>query len=194
MSYYYNYYLGYQREDGKIYPIGPFDDNSKTISVCWNSRSFASDLHERFDMLPADKCSQQLKEAFAFEAYDGTSRFSDLKFLPVNKLPSTDYIRTGYFLVSDVERYLNGNSWEEDLFDESLSPIAYAGLIQQGPDTPVEIFGETYKASDFMFFAYPNRYRSEEWESFQIWQAVRMLCDHDYKLKEDQFVVLETEG
>ena len=35
-------------EDGKIYPLGPFSHDGKLCSVLEKSRSFASDLHERF--------------------------------------------------------------------------------------------------------------------------------------------------
>ena len=47
MSYYYNYYLGYVK-DGRVFSLGPFDYSGKLKALLSRSRSFASDLHDRF--------------------------------------------------------------------------------------------------------------------------------------------------
>ena len=48
MSTYYDFYLGYKKEDGLIYPLGPFDDKGRFFSIFYRSRSFVSDLYQDF--------------------------------------------------------------------------------------------------------------------------------------------------
>ena len=70
MSYYYTYYLGYERE-GKIYPLGPYDCFGKLRDVVNRSRSFASDLHERFWPVKEEEISDELRKEFEYTDWEG---------------------------------------------------------------------------------------------------------------------------
>ena len=50
ISWYYCYTLAIKsKKDNKIYPLGPFDNKGEWKYIIERSRSFASDLHERFE-------------------------------------------------------------------------------------------------------------------------------------------------
>lgn len=104
MSYYYTYYLGYQNhEDRKIYPLGPYNYNHELCPVFCISASFASDLYRDFSYLKTENASEKLKTEFSFENWD--SQKSSMKMLEADKLPVADFIKKGYFLIEDVQKY-----------------------------------------------------------------------------------------
>lgn len=59
MSYYYTYYLAYEK-NGKLYPYGPFDSKGKLCSILSKSRSFTSNLPEFFKSIEHSKISDEL--------------------------------------------------------------------------------------------------------------------------------------
>ena len=67
MSYYYSYYIGYRDSSGKIYPYGPYDAFGKLYPVIERSRSYASDLHELFYVIPEDSISNELKNSLGYK-------------------------------------------------------------------------------------------------------------------------------
>ena len=194
MSYYYNYYIGYRELDtNKIYPLGPYDSFNKLKCVLSRSESFASDLHELFDPVPEDQVSDSLRNEFEYEDYNGNKKV-DVKYLLLKDLPDGDFVRTGYYLISDVTAYEQDND-EFDGFYERLSPQIYAAKL----DAQLK-FGATnsrnedyqeHNASEYMFYAYPD-YNSKEYECFMIWSAYSML--QNYAANNIEYVVLETEG
>lgn len=66
MSIVYRYYIGYV-EDGKAYPLGPYDDFGTFCPVVRRSGSSASRLHEKFRTLPEDMAGAQLLSMFGHE-------------------------------------------------------------------------------------------------------------------------------
>ena len=128
MGYYYDYYLGYQK-DGKIYPWGPYTAAGKIKPVFYRSRSFASDLHERFRPVAEDEISDELRADFEYEDWQGDKRI-DVKVLPAGELPGGSFIKTGYFLIDEVKSYEAGDGWWDD-FTTPLSPQIYAALLDK---------------------------------------------------------------
>lgn len=198
MSYYYSYYIGYEK-DGKIYPLGPYDSFTKIRPVIERSRSFASDLHEHFYNLPKEKASDELFDEFKWEDWKGETQFQ-MKYLPFKELPSGDYIKKGYFLISDVQRYERGaDPFDDGLFYDYLEPTVYASLFQielKFGKLPLQedCEGNAYQphsVSEYMFYAYPDKF-SKEYESFILTCAVS--CLENYLLKDSEIVILETEG
>lgn len=187
MSYYYNYYIGYKK-DNKIYPFGPYDSTGQLQPIISRSRSFASDLHELFSMVPENAISNELRQEFSYKNYNDEETI-DVKYLSVNQLPTKSFIKTGYFLISDVQTYEKNNDDSEDLFYESLTPALYAAKLQN------EIMlGKTdseYSASDYMFYAYPD-YFSREYEASILLHMAHSM--ENYNLHDVEYVVLETEG
>ena len=199
MSYYYNYYIGYEH-DGKIYPLGPYDCNNKIRDAISKSRSFASNLHDDFCSVPENMISDELRKEFEYEDWNG-NKTVDVKYLPISELPEGSFIKRGYFLISDVKAY-EENDDTFDLFYENLNPTLYAAKLQNeltfgkpGPKKDCE--GEEYtepSASDFMYYAYPD-YNCKEYEAHIIRTFANSLGDYNSSLpKGYKLVVLETEG
>ena len=207
MSYYYNYCIGYMH-DGKIYPLGPYDCNGKLCDVISKSRSFASDLHEDFMIVSEEQISDELRKEFEYEDWNG-NKVVNVKYLPLSDLPVGSYIKSGYFLISDVQQYEKyGKDPYDELFYDCLTPTVYAAKLLndlaanknvKNTEEPVSDEDEEdterpHPATDYMFFAYPD-YGSKEYECEVIRTAADYLGDFNSSLpKGYKLVVLETEG
>ena len=201
MSYYYNYFLGYQRnDDGLIYPLGPYDMNGNLHNVFDRSRSFASDLHERFYLVPEDKYSDALKTEFEYTDYTGEKCLGSVRYLPINELPDSNYIKRGYFLLEDVLGYeRDGDAWER--FYDYIPSEVYAQRMQNElafgePKPQVDDFGEeivVHSCRDYVYYAYPDYYC----EGYEVSLLRNALEAYEYGVKEledSRIVILETEG
>lgn len=199
MSYYYNYYLGY-KHDGKFYPWGLYDAEGGIHPVVYKSRSFASHLYDRFDSIKEEEISDELRAEFEYEYWEKEGKcMPEVKWLAINQLPSTDYIKKGYCLISDVKAYEEDREWFEG-FSDVISAHVYAALLDKelkfGKNQPQkDCEGNEYtepNASDYMFYAYPD-YQSEEYESFLILSAFDAI--ESFNMPDGiEWVVLETEG
>ena len=169
MSYYYNYYIGYKK-DGKIYPLGPYDCFGHLHSVLSRSSSFSSNLHYEFSPVQENEVSEELRKEFEETRLNG-DKIVNVKWCPLDDLPSDSYIKKGYFLIKDVQEYERTNN-SEDLFYDYLSPTVYAAMSTNeriyGKPTPQEDEECTHNsAADYMYYAYPD-YRSKEYEAFVL--------------------------
>lgn len=199
MSYYYNYYIGYKK-DNKIYPWGIYTSDGERCPVISRSRSFASDLHNKFYPISEKMISDELRKEFEYKNWNNEMIF-DVKYLPVSELPSTNFIEKGYFLINEVEAYelSDEESFWFDGFSSKLSPQIYAAKLEHqlkfGENKPKKN-DEGYEytepnASDYMWYVYPN-YNSEEYESFLLHEFVNAI--ENYRLSNTEYVILETEG
>ena len=198
MSYYYSYYIGYKK-DGKIYPWGLYNAKGKLEPVISRSRSFASSLYENFHLVREKQVSEELRKEFEYEDDWTETKQIDVKYLLEKELPTGSYIKTGYFLIKDVEAYKN-NKYNFEGFFDVVSPEIYAAKLQHemifGKNQPKVDVEEGYEytepnASDYMYYAYPD-YNTEEYESFILRQAIDAL--RDYSMENVEYVVLEIEG
>lgn len=200
MSYYYEYYIGYKKDD-KIFPLGPFSADNKLKCVVCKSRSFASNLHDMFSDVSEKMMSSELYNQFKYTDYKGDDA-CEVKWLPLAELPSGSFVKSGYFLIEDVQRYesLGEDDWDVgELFYERLTPTVYAAKAQQqhqfgraAQGTDAEGFEvPVYNASDYMYYAYPD-YNCKEYEAFLIRQVAHMLGED--MPADVEIVVLEREG
>lgn len=196
MSYYYNYYVGYQL-NGKIYPWGPYDARNRLREVISKSSSFASDLHYRFRDVKEEEISNELREEFEYTDWNNEKKV-DVKVLSLDGLPKGSLVKTGYFLIDEVKAY--ESDYYFDNFSDVLSPEVYAAKLQNelllGKNQPKKDAEgneyDEYNASDYMYYAYVDT-KSEAYESYMIQAAIEML--RTYNLPDGaEFVVLETEG
>ena len=204
MSWYYTYYLGYIKKDDKeekIYPLGPFDYKGKLKDVFSKSRSFASDLHEDFRDINADQLDESFLKALGIE-----KNYSCIKMLSLSDLPKTDYVKSGYFLLSDVEEYYKYKNecsiGDLGIFYDKLTPevyglrlsneIAFKTKKRIKYDAEGEEI-EIHPCSDYTFFSYPD-YNSKEYESFLIKNVANILYDKYLDDENIEVVVVETEG
>lgn len=188
MSWYYNYYIG-RKKDEKIDIIGVFDNNGKVHPVLELSRSFASNLHELFE---------KYEEEYLEERLGGL-----ISILPYKDLPKGSFIKSGYFLIEDVEKYLKDeDTW--DIFYDYISPQVYAEKLKTecllGRPSHVKLGEEGIELEteedirscrDYMYFAYPD-YSSKEYEAFIIREVVEML--EPYNFEKDDIVIILSEG
>lgn len=198
MSYYYTYYLGYE-QDKKIHLLGPYNNEHDYRCVFYRSQSFASDLHERFDVVSKDQLGDDVLKEFTYKNYKDEDELTQLRMLYLDELPDGSYIKSGYYLIEDVHEYKKEGS-AYDLFYDHMDPDEFAARLQNelslGPPKARTKDPEEYvphSVRDYMFFAYPD-YSCEEYEASLIRQTAHMLCDTYDKPKDFKIVVLETEG
>ena len=118
--------------------------------------------------------------------------------LMLDELPKGSYIKSGYFLIEDVERYMH--TGDPDSFYDRKEPAVFAAILQNeavlgAPPTKYDLEGNPYpirSAADYMYFAYPD-YQSEAYEAFLIRQFAEALERYP-DIEFDSIIVLETEG
>lgn len=206
MSEYHSYYIGYQTKDNMIYPIGPFDSHGKLHAVFYRSRSFASDLYEIFYGVRTSYISDKLCTCI-YRQYDVEPSKDNLKsslrldYLPLDDLPAGGFVKNGYFLIEDVQRYLSAKSYDRDelvryeLFFDRIPVSVYAAKLQNEL-----LFGSTSKVDDnddenvdaksckdYMYFSYPDL-TCQEYEAFCIRLAANMF--ESYQLPKDARLVV----
>ena len=213
MSWNYVYYLTYKnKEDGKLYPLGPFDYKGEYFSVLDKSHSFTSDLHERF----INAMSEEARQIFSSELFDAISNVDEenkkeffegkgywcWSYLPYKDLPSGDYVKSGYVLIEEIEEFEDpeNNFW--DGFYGVLSPEIYAKKLENElkfgrPRPQKDEYGEEYiphSMSDYSFYRWIDT-RSEEYDAHVIREAVDVLrWDAKFSDPKDEIYIVLTQG
>lgn len=200
MSTYYCYYIGYIKDD-KIYPLGMYNNKGKMVPVIEDSRSFASDLWEMFDCVGANQFSEELEKEFSYSVYGSDRERENVRYLKVRNLPTESYIKTGYFLISDIERFEN-DAYEDisELFYEYLSPVAYnakfnSELLFGKPEPKVDCEGEefpVYSAGEYAYYAYPDK-RSREYDAELLRTVASQFESYRDEDNGRELVILEVE-
>jgi len=208
MSYYYTYYIGVQKKDDNlIYPLGPYNFYGDMTPAFTVSRSFSSDLHEKFSRILKAVASDDLKKEFPYEGWEeNDEKYCSLKMLRVAALPAPNFIKSGYVLVDDVKKYENGDYDDlSELFQEVISPTVYANMLSNelllGKKTEYvplneegdEIAELSQSVGEYMFYSFPD-YNSEEYESFIIKNFVTSMSLSDKVAVDDKLVILLAEG
>lgn len=151
MSVYYDYFLGYQKEDNKIYPLGIYDCFNKIHPVYSHTRSMGNGLYDYFWDLPKEKCSIELKEALGLNL-DEDESFGQLgvRYLTLDEMSDGNFLNTGYYLIEDIKRFLKN----KDIYElgEYLTNDEYLMKLEN------EIkFGEVYNDKDEEEYIYNCR-------------------------------------
>lgn len=204
MSWYYTYYIGHKKADGKIHLLGPYNVDGKLCPALERSRNYTSELYEDFCVPKEDELSDQVKQKFKGYIDDRL-----LSVLSYKDLGSTNFIKAGYFLIDSVNRYLQvkDNLLDrydiENLFYERLTPEAYAGkfLAESGGASVPKKYDcegeeiEFHPYTDYMYFAYPD-YDCIEYETFLLKNACEMMEYYgagDVITVDDMYIIL-TQG
>ena len=196
MGWYVSYYLGYKTKEGKIYPFFPFDSTGKLHPIVTKSRSFASDLWERFERVTAEEVTEELKKHFP----KGREDNSDIPWcfwLDVNELPMGSVVKKGYYLQEDISRYENNKEYFDGFF-EYLTPDEYVRKMESElkfgiPKPKKDCEGnelEMYSCGEYSYYAYVDT-DSAEYEAFLIKRAIDSVEYADIP-KGSRIVVLET--
>ena len=205
MSWDTNFYITYQTKDGIIHPYGPFDYSGDYKCVHWTSRSFTTDLKEYFEPVTREQLSQELIDAIYNVDIDKNGTYYESPYwgiCPLDALPKGDYIKSGYFLIEDIQKYQEDND-AYDLFYDYLDSITYARKLENelkfGKPTEKENeWGEKYipnSCADYSFFCYPD-YSCKEYEVYMIKTIVYAMYSEylDNIPKDAKIVIFKTEG
>ena len=179
MSWYYTYYLCYEKE-GKIFPLGPFDAKGQFYEVLERSRSFASAIHESFWPLKKEQMSEEFLKCFPFlreESWE--SNLWSYRYL--KDLPTGSPMKRNYYLLDDIAEFLEDGSIDDKFYD-FLSPEAYALKLQNElqfgpPKEKLDDFGDPYtphSCADYALFNYED-WLSEEYEAQRIREAASVF-------------------
>ena len=200
MSWYYDYYIGYlNKADGKIYPYGPYvtvDNKEKLRSILNYSRSFDYDFSECFYPVAPDSFSDELKNSEKFKNYINKEQgYCPIEICYLHELPNDDFVKSGYYLISQVKEYQEDND-SECLFGP-VDPITYNGMVDSelkfGKPKPKKDAGgyeyQSESASDYMYFAFPD-YSCKEWRAFQIKQAVYAITRYQDRHDNDEMDIV----
>ena len=207
MSWTYSYYLCYKnKEDGKLYPFGPFNYKHEFRNVVDYSRNNRSTLHEEFWELKDGEKRKELISPELFYAIHGCLGEDNLKefyegkgyyvtyYCKLDELPTGDYVKKGYCLLSDIEQYEDPEAWFDGFYDV-LTPDMYARKLENelkfGKPTPEkDIDGYDcipHSVADYSFYVWAD-YESKEYHACKIREAYRKL--KSYKDDEEIYVVL----
>ena len=171
MSTYYSFYIGYQTPDKKLHGYGPYDYKGRLCPVLEKSRSFISDLPYEFWNADIDMLDEGLTKKFVYTPQGKESATTSLKYLPISDLPSTNYIRQGYYLKEEVSNHI-AHLDEDFYFSEFYSVEEYAALAASAISNFNGINKEEIEdLQRFCFYCYPD-YNSCEFESFMLRHAV----------------------
>lgn len=207
MSSYFYFYVGYiDNKTKKVHPMGPFNDQGKLQEIFYKTGSFISDMYHSFEKVKLEDIDEKWQEKFSVTyGINEEKRESVLLMQYPDQLPDSNYIKSGYYLVKDVNEYLKSEESGDDFdgFYEKIDPLMYAELVKQEvmfgkPEPKKDEEGyeiPVYSASDYMWFCYPDYY-GEEYESFRCKQALNMIYDKydfeygDYKDRDITPVIL----
>ncbi len=197
----YNYYLGYLK-DNKFYPLGPFNSNGKLKPVLSNNYN---NLQERclFTGINEADVSDELRKHFEYESYVNRNK-TKMVLTPLYKtmlaeLPSGDFIKRGYFHMSDVTNYETSDGHDVS-FRAYKSPSVFAEMLKNEMQTKNTQSGYDYDgepvhqsiASEYMYFAYPDC-SSVHYEIFIIRTIAEILRKNE-NISANDIVILVTEN
>lgn len=209
MSQYYSFYVGLKdKTTGKIegyeklaYDLKDSDEGDVTRfnSIYYRSRSFMPHnyLEDNFHSLSEEDLEEKTCRAFQFRDMftDKLQLLNSLCYISYAELMNmnSNFIKTGYFLVDDVEQYQKTKD-SEDLFYDSVSESVYANMCAKKIESKEMEDDEGFKYTkhgweDYMYFAYPD-YDSPEY----LTHILQILADsyHDllFQMKDKELVIL----
>lgn len=141
----------------------------------WMPRHF----EDEFTPVSADDCDEELQKAFTYKNWNDKEEFSDtLSYMTLDELNAlkSDYIKHGYYLVDDVDKY---EKYKEDscvsdldIFYDAVSPTVYANMcakqIKRHQEKDAEGYEYTaYGFDDYMPYSWPD-YDSQEFLVSQL--------------------------
>lgn len=130
--------------------------------------------------------------------YDG-ELINPIRMITLEELFNIDnnFIRDGYFLVSDVTRYLSlspDERLDDEFFAERIPSNVYAEMCKSGKTRKYSEDGDvSFGYEDYMYFAYPD-YQSEGYLVSVLQILASSYRDLAYKYPEKEVVLLCWKG
>ena len=202
MSWYTNYTLGYiSKKDNLIHPLGPFNSKGQILDVISTSASFTTDLKEYFNPITSKEVGMDFLQQICHynenteESIDKILSTNYVGICPIKDLPSGDYIKSNYYLISDVSNYMRDHD-DFDTFYDYLTPVEYAERLKIESTigfTPIldEEGNPTNRSvSEYMYFSYPD-YHCKEYEASILRYAANI---YEFETDVKEVVIIKTEG
>lgn len=210
MSWYVDYYVGYRDKDGKIHPLAPFDAFGNLHPIITKSRSFASDLWEKFERVTLEETSEDLKAHFPDGNIYSWGEDKDEEVAPwcfwldPKDLPKGSYLKKGYFLQEDIaqyERSLENDGVYFGGFYHMLTPAEYIRKAETelkfgvpAPKKDSEGYEiEVHSCGEYSYYVYPD-YDSAEYEASAIRDFLYMFEYYSGLPEGSELLVLQTNG
>jgi len=130
------------------------------------------------------------------EFYEGRREFF-WSYLPYNEMPKGEYLKKGYCLIEDIERFEDDECYFEGFYDW-LTPEIYAKKLENelkfgAPEPVKDDFGEEYSPHsmrDYGFYRWID-YDSPEYETHVIRNSLGTMREfYELEKNEDIYVVL----
>ena len=205
MSWYVDYYIGYRTPEEKIYPLGHFDCFGNLHPVLTKSRSFASDLWEKFDRISLKETTDEIKKYFRDSELFYSSEKPEEEppwcfWMYLEDLPKGSYLKKGYFLQDEIAEY-ERNDGCFDGFYHMLTPAEYIRKMEAElkfgvpkPKKDAEGYEmEVHSCGEYSYYIYPD-YESEEYEASVIRDAANIYEYLTDIPKGSKLVILQTNG
>jgi len=195
MSTSYSFYIGYTEEGSKvIHPYGPFNNFNKLYPIFTKSRSFISDIYTEFSKTDIDELDDKLKEEFTYHS-DLTDKIeNNLYYLDIDNLPSSDFMKDGYFPVEDIASYFEERESEYDEFyySDKISSESYSIQLEVAVKSDNKETIERLKG--YTYFRYPD-FNCIEYDSFLIKKSfsewdIKYELENKNGLKIDKILIL----
>ena len=186
------------------------DEKEATVrprSIYYRSGSFMpNDFRDEFYYVDEKMCSKEMVKAFSYDhswlSSEKSVEFtSDLHYLPLDELYNlnSDYIKRGYFLVQDVERYEKNPEalFNDEIFYDTVSTVAYANMCTKQIKTHKEEDDEGFEYTvhgyeDYMYYAYPDTEGTEYLVHVLkiIMSSYKEMIDYNSAFKDKELVLL----
>ena len=202
MSWYTNYTLGYiSKEDNLIHPLGPFNSKGELRDIICTSASFTTDLKELFRAVDEKEVGLDFLQKVCHYKESGDRTVKQVLhdnyvgICPLKDLPSESYIKSNYYLISDVSNYMK-NKDDFDTFYDYLTPIEYAERLKAeftfGFHSALDDEGNpiSRSVSEYMYFSYPD-YHCKEYEASILRYAANI---YEFETDVKEVVIIKTEG
>ena len=162
MSTEYYFYLGYRDNNTeKIHALGPYDNTGKLKPFYYCSSAISDVFYDYYNKANIKELDESIIEDFASEDKEESYCY----YINIDECADTNFCKSGYFLIDDVERYKSEGSYIlDEIFYEKLDPLVYAEKLKNErmfgpPKTITDCEGNDItprSMSEFMYFCYPD--------------------------------------
>lgn len=141
MSLCYEYYLGLlDIRTNKIDTLGVYDCDG-LIHPVLNLYSSNTTLYMKFSKICCNMFTDRAKSDL------GLTNETNVSFAYLDSLKESNYIKSGYFLIDDIDEYEKSDGDPFGLFEDYLTPVSYIAKKENGCDV-----------SMYSYYAYPDYY------------------------------------
>ena len=189
MSMYYTYYLGYWDDDGKIVPLGPYDDEGNLHELFSYNYHTDISIHEGFDKISfehlSEKFIQMVRSDYDFDKDEEIEDlwrntwwgYMDFKDVVGGIFSIQQFIKTGYWETDELLEFLSKSRAEQEEIlyfgglSDPLPPAVYAAKVSNDPEV----------AKKYMFYAICDTNTDDYYRYLAHIKCVDLIDDWSHK-------------